>query len=80
LWQEWDHIVAEAAQEDGTYIVRERLGRSPILTARRLCVTQAGCQQIAADAPDRFETSLFRTLASSMRFLEADAGHQGGPA
>ena len=24
LWQEWDHIVAEAAQEDGTYIVRER--------------------------------------------------------
>src|SRR5882672_10651740 len=23
LWQEWDHVVDEAAQEDGTYIVRE---------------------------------------------------------
>src|SRR6266705_2533348 len=24
LWKEWDHIVDEAAQEDGNYIVRER--------------------------------------------------------
>src|SRR5712691_8359976 len=29
LWQEWDHIVDEAAQEDGTYIVRERPWEAP---------------------------------------------------
>src|SRR6266571_164685 len=29
LWKEWDHIVDEAAQEDGTYIVRERPWEAP---------------------------------------------------
>jgi hypothetical protein len=29
LWQEWDHIVDEAAQEDGTYIVREHHWEEP---------------------------------------------------
>ena len=29
LWKAWDHIVAEAAQEDGTYIVRERPWEEP---------------------------------------------------
>src|SRR5712691_10976346 len=29
LWQEWDHIVDEAAQEDGNYIVRERHWEEP---------------------------------------------------
>ena len=29
LWQAWDHIVAEAAQEDGNYIVRERPWEAP---------------------------------------------------
>jgi len=29
LWQEWDHIVDEAAQEDGNYVVRERHWEEP---------------------------------------------------
>src|SRR5712691_6547774 len=29
LWKEWDHIVDEAAQEDGNYIVRERHWEEP---------------------------------------------------
>src|SRR5712691_7901457 len=80
LWQEWDHIVAEAAQEDGNYIVRERPWEEPYFDSTTFVRDlERVAQQMQPMLRTAFEL-VFRTLYRGFCLLRTEYGFCGLPA
>ena len=74
LWQEWDHIVAEAAQEDGTYIVRERPWEEPYFDSTTFVRDlERVAQQMQPMLRTAFENEFIPATSFIDALLEADA-------
>ena len=74
LWQAWDHIVAEAAQEDGTYIVRERPWEEPYFDSTTFVRDlERVAQQMQPMLRTAFENECIPATSFIDALLEADA-------
>jgi len=68
LWQEWDHIVDEAAQEDGTYIVRERPWEEPYFDSTTFV---RDLERVAKEMRPLLRTAFEHAFVPATSFIEA---------
>jgi hypothetical protein len=68
LWQEWDHIVDEAAQEEGTYIVRERPWEAPYFDSTTFVRDLA---RVAKEMRPLLRTAFENAFVPATSFIEA---------
>jgi len=68
LWQEWDHIVDEAAQEDGTYIVRERHWEAPYFDSTTFV---RDLERVAQEMRPLLRTAFEHAFVPATSFIEA---------
>ena len=68
LWQEWDHIVDEAAQEDGNYVVRERHWEEPYFDSTTFV---RDLERVAKEMRPLLRTAFDNAFVPATSFIEA---------
>jgi hypothetical protein len=68
LWQEWDHIVDEAAQEEGPYIVRERHWEDPYFDSTTFV---SDLERVAKELRPLLRTAFENEFVPATSFMDA---------